>query len=64
VIHVQGDTFAELQRQLAGAVGRLRRTVGDSEALDDLDDAVEEMAKMLSFYESVLGTGSFAAVPL
>jgi hypothetical protein len=53
-IHVQGDTFAGLQRQLAGAVSRLRRTVGDCEALDDLDDAVEDMAKMLSFYESVL----------
>jgi hypothetical protein len=53
-IHVQGDTFAELQRQLADAASRMRRTVGDREALDDLDYTVEEMTKMLRFYESVL----------
>jgi hypothetical protein len=53
-IHVQGDTFAELHRQLADAASRLRRTVGDSEALDDLDYAVEEMTNMLRFYESAL----------
>ncbi|MEV4134181.1 hypothetical protein AB0J72_18665 [Dactylosporangium sp. NPDC049742] len=53
-IHVQGDTFAELHRQLADAAGRLRHAAGDSEALDDLDYAVEEMTNMLRFYESAL----------
>jgi hypothetical protein len=53
-IHVQGDTFAELHRQLGSAVNRLRRTVGDSEALEDLNGAIEEMTEMLRFYESVL----------
>lgn len=53
-IHVQGDTFAALHRQLADAASRLRRTVGGSEALDDLDYAVEEMTNVLRFYESTL----------
>ncbi|MEU8606926.1 hypothetical protein AB0C29_02845 [Actinoplanes sp. NPDC048791] len=53
-LHIQGDTFAELQRQLAGAVSRLSHARDDAEAWDDLDSAVEELAQMLHFYESVL----------
>ncbi|MEV6814779.1 hypothetical protein [Micromonospora sp. NPDC051296] len=53
-IHVQGDTFAELHRLLADVASRLRHTVGDSEALDDLEYTVEEMTNMLRFYESAL----------
>ena len=53
-IHIQGDTFAELHRMVADVAGRLRHTVGDSEALSDLDYAVEEMADMLRYYESAL----------
>ena len=53
-IHVQGDTFAELRRQLADAAGRLRRSSGDGDALDDLDYAVADITQMLSFYETVL----------
>ncbi|WP_432837868.1 DUF6959 family protein [Dactylosporangium sp. CA-092794] len=53
-IHVQGDTFAEVHRQIADAASRLRRTVGDNDALDDLDYAVGELANMLRFYESAL----------
>jgi predicted RNase H-like HicB family nuclease len=53
-IHIQGDTFAELHRQLADAVSRLSHARDGAEALDDLDSAVEEMTQMLRFYESVL----------
>lgn len=53
-IHVQGDTFAELHRQIADAADRLRRSARDGEALDDLDYAVEEMTDLLRFYESAL----------
>jgi hypothetical protein len=53
-LHVQGDTFAELRRQLADAAGRLRRAADGDEALDELDYAVEEMTQMLRFYETVL----------
>ncbi|GAA3265364.1 hypothetical protein Dvina_16730 [Dactylosporangium vinaceum] len=53
-IHVQGDTFAGLCRQIAEAASRLRHTGGDSEASDDLGYAVEEMAGMVRFYESAL----------
>ena len=53
-VHVQGDTFAELHRQFGDVAGRLRRSAGDTEALADLDHAVEEMAQTLRFYESVL----------
>ena len=53
-LHLQGDTFAELQRQLADAVSRLSHARDDAEAWDNLDSAVEEMTQMLRFYESVL----------
>ncbi|MGI5175790.1 DUF6959 family protein [Dactylosporangium sp. CA-152071] len=53
-IHVQGDTFAEVHRQIADAARRLRGANGDSDALDDLDYAVREMTDMLHFYESTL----------
>ncbi|SCG69555.1 DUF6959 family protein [Micromonospora inositola] len=53
-IHVQGDTFAEMRRQLAGAASRLRHTEGGSEPLDDLDYVIEEMTQILRFYEAVL----------
>jgi hypothetical protein len=53
-LHVQGDTFAELYRQLADATGRIRRTGDEGEALDDLDDAISQMRTMLRFYESTL----------
>lgn len=53
-LHVQGDTFAELYRQIVDAARRLRRTDGDSDALDDLDYVVGEMTDMLHFYQSAL----------
>jgi predicted RNase H-like HicB family nuclease len=53
-VHIQGDTFAELQRQLADAVSQLRHTRDDADAWADLDSAVEELTQMLRFYESVL----------
>jgi hypothetical protein len=53
-IHVQGDTFAELHRTVADVAKGLRQTVGDSEELSELDHVVQEMANMLSFYESAL----------
>lgn len=53
-LHIQGDTFAELQRSLADAAGRLRRGPTEAATLDDLDNAIAEMAQMLRFYESVL----------
>jgi len=53
-IHIQGDTFAELQRQFADAVNRLRRTRDAADTWDDLDSAAEELTQMLRFYESVL----------
>ncbi|WCN83255.1 DUF6959 family protein [Micromonospora sp. LH3U1] len=53
-IHVQGDTFAEMQRQLAAAASTLRLSEGGGEALDDLDYVVEELTQILRFYEAVL----------
>jgi hypothetical protein len=53
-IYVQGDTFAVLQTQLAGAARALHERSGDVEALDQLDHAVEEIGTMLGFYELVL----------
>ncbi len=53
-VHVQGDTFADLQQQLAHVARRLRLDPGNDEALDDLDYAVDEMTQLLQFYESVL----------
>lgn len=53
-IHIQGDTFAELQRQLADCVSRVRHAADDTDAWDDLDDVVEEVTQMLRFYEAVL----------
>lgn len=53
-IHVQGDTFLALLQQFDDVAGRLREAVGGPEALEDLDHAVEEMAQILRFYESVL----------
>jgi hypothetical protein len=53
-IHIQGDTFAELQRQFADAVNQLRRTRDDTDAWEKLDSAVEELTQMVRYYESVL----------
>jgi hypothetical protein len=53
-IHVQGDNFAALRMELAEAARALRDGPGNVDALDKLDHAVEEMAAMLDFYESVL----------
>jgi uncharacterized protein DUF6959 len=53
-IHVQGDTFAALQRQFADAAARLHDAPADAESLADLDYAVEEMAEMLRFYDATL----------
>jgi 2-phosphoglycerate kinase len=53
-VHVQGDTFAEVRRQLADAARRLRMAPGDPDASDDLDHAVEEMTQMQQYYEAVL----------
>jgi hypothetical protein len=53
-VHIQGDTFAELQRQFAEVVSRLRDAGDDSDALDDLQDGVEQMTGMLHFYETAL----------
>jgi hypothetical protein len=53
-IHIQGDTFAGLQRQFADAISRVRHTLDGTDALDDLDYAVEELTQMLRFYESIL----------
>jgi hypothetical protein len=51
---IQGDTFAELRRQLAAAASRLRRNGGDADALDDLDHAVDDLTGLLRFYEAAL----------
>jgi hypothetical protein len=53
-IHIQGDTFAELQRQAAAAVGRLRQAPAESDALDEIDSLVEEMVQILGFFEATL----------
>lgn len=53
-VHIQGDTFAVLREQLAGAGRALRRDPTDSEALDELDVAVEEMDPILRFYAQML----------
>jgi hypothetical protein len=53
-IHIQGDTFAELQRQFADAVSQLRHTRDDTDAWVELDSAVGELTQMVRFYESVL----------
>lgn len=53
-IHVQGDTLFALLQQFDDVAGRLRQAAGGREALEDLDLAVEEMAQILRFYESVL----------
>ncbi|GAA2595484.1 hypothetical protein GCM10010435_88150 [Winogradskya consettensis] len=53
-VHIQGDTFANLQQQVADVARRLRRDPSDDEALDDLDYAVNEMTEVLQFYETVL----------
>jgi hypothetical protein len=51
---VQGDTFAELQRQLADAAARLRGNPDDVEALSDLEYGINELAQVLRFYEATL----------
>lgn len=43
-----------LRRQLADAISRARHTVKGTDALDDLDYAIEELTQMLRFYEAVL----------
>jgi hypothetical protein len=53
-VHIQGDTFAELQRQGADAVDRLRRAPAESDALDEIDSVVREMAQIRVFYEATL----------
>jgi predicted RNase H-like HicB family nuclease len=53
-VHVQGDTFAELRRQLADTVGRMRRTSSDGDVIDGLDDVVQRMTEMLRLYEATL----------
>ncbi|SNT16565.1 hypothetical protein SAMN06264365_14818 [Actinoplanes regularis] len=53
-VHIQGDTFANLRQEVADAARRLRREPDDGEALDDLDYAVDDMTRMLSFYEAIL----------
>ncbi|MFI7598871.1 DUF6959 family protein [Actinoplanes sp. NPDC049681] len=51
-IHIQGDTFAELQRQLADSVSRVRHAADDTDAWDDLDYVVEEVTQILRFYRA------------
>jgi hypothetical protein len=58
-LHVQGDTFAALRTQLAGAVRMLRGDPADPDALDDLDGVVEDMDAMLAFYEQVVAEHGF-----
>jgi Family of unknown function (DUF6959) len=53
-LHVQGDTFAALRAQLAGAARMLHGDPADPDALDELDGVVEEMDSMIAFYEQVL----------
>jgi hypothetical protein len=53
-IHVQGDTFAALREQLAGAARALRDEPCDPRALDEVDYVVDEMSAMLAFYEQAL----------
>ncbi|MCM4078239.1 DUF6959 family protein [Paractinoplanes hotanensis] len=53
-IHIQGDTFAELQRQFADAVSRVRHARDDTDAWEALDSAVEDLTQILRFYESAL----------
>lgn len=53
-IHLQGDTFAALQAQLAEAARLLRHDPGDRAALDELDDAVRQAERFLGFYEATL----------
>ena len=59
-VHIQGDTFADLHQQVADVARRLRRDPRDAEALDDLDYAVDEMARSLQFYEAVLAERDIA----
>jgi hypothetical protein len=44
-IHIQGDTFAELQRQFADAVSQLGHTRDDTDAWEELDSAVDELSR-------------------
>jgi hypothetical protein len=53
-VHVQGDTFAELRRQLADTVGRMQCTSTDGDVIDELDDVVQQMTEMLRLYEATL----------
>jgi hypothetical protein len=53
-LHIQGDTFAVLRMQLAGAARTLHDDPADPDALEELDDAVKDMNAMLAFYEQVL----------
>ena len=53
-IHIQGDTFAALRMRLADVARSLRDAPGNVDGLDELDDAVQEIAAMLAFYEGVL----------
>ncbi|GAA2687944.1 DUF6959 family protein [Actinoplanes palleronii] len=55
-VHIQGDTFANWQHQLAEATRRLHNTTDDADATDDLTDVVEEMTEVLRFYEATLKT--------
>lgn len=53
-VHIQGDTFAELQRQLTESVGRLRDTVDMDVVLADLEHVANEIAEVLRFYDAAL----------
>ena len=53
-VHIQGDTFMELRRQLANTVARLRRTSCDHKVVDELGDLVQQMTEMLRCYEATL----------
>jgi predicted RNase H-like HicB family nuclease len=53
-VHMQGDTFMELRRQPADAVGRLQRTSCDGAVVDELDDVLQQMTEMLRLYEATL----------
>ncbi|MCU7731259.1 hypothetical protein ODJ79_46760 [Actinoplanes sp. KI2] len=58
-IQLQGDTFAGLRAQLAAATRSLHARLGDLDALDDLDNAVQEMDAILAFYEQTLAERGF-----
>lgn len=53
-IQIQGDTFATMRTQLAGAARLLRNDPADPHALDEVDGVVEEMNAVLTYHEQVL----------